>query len=103
MNRIYILLAALAIIGTITGGAYLKGRADGKSVERAAQQEAIDDLNADLREAQAELATLETQRLAEMEELNLEVDELRRLANEDPDADRPALGVGSVQRLNSLR
>ena len=103
MNRIYILLAALAIIGTITGGAYLKGRADGKSVERAAQQEAIDDLNADLQEAQAELATLETQRLAEMEELNLEVDELRRLANEDPDADRPALGTGSVQRLDSLR
>jgi len=72
-------------------------------VERAAQQEAINDLNADLRQAQAELAALEAQRLAEMEQLNLEVDELRRLANEDPDADRPALGVGSVQRLNTLR
>ena len=103
MNRIYVLLAALAIIGTITGSAYLKGRADGKSVARAAQQEAIDELNADLREAQAELAALEAQRLAEMEQLNLEVDELRRLANEDPDADRPALGAGSVQRLNTLR
>lgn len=103
MNRIYVLLAALAIIGTIIGSAYLKGRADGKSVERAAQQEVSNELNANLRKAQAALATLEAQRLAEMEQLNLEADKLRRLANENPDADRPALGAGSVQRLNSLR
>lgn len=103
MNRIYVLLAALAVIGTITGGAYLKGRADGRSVERAAQQEATDELNAELREVQQELAALEAQRLQEMEALNAEVDELRRLADEDPDADRPAIGTGSVQRLNSLR
>jgi len=102
MNRIYVLLAALAVIGTLTGGAYLKGRADGKSVERAAQQEAIDKLNAELRRRQAELDKLESQRLAEMEALNEEVEELRRQAHEDPDADRPALGTGSVQRLNSV-
>lgn len=103
MNRIYILLAALAVIGTITGSAYLKGRADGRAVEVAAQQEATDELNEELREVQAELAALEAQRLEEMEALNAEVDELRRLANEDPDADRPAIGTGSVQRLNSFR
>ncbi len=103
MNRIYVLLAALAVIGTITGSAYLKGRADGKSVERAAQQEATDELNRELREVQEELAALEAQRLAEVEELNQEVDELRRQAHEDPDADRPAIGTGSVQRLNALR
>lgn len=96
------MLAALAVIGTLTGGAYLKGRADGKSVERAAQQEAIDKLNAELRRRQAELDKLESQRLAEMEALNEEVEELRRQAHEDPDADRPALGTGSVQRLNSV-
>lgn len=103
MNRIYVLLAALAVIGTVTGGAYIKGLTDGKQAERTAQQEALDSLNADLKEAQRELAALEELRLAEMEELNLEVDELRRLANEDPDANRPALGIGSVQRLNSIR
>lgn len=103
MNRIYVLLAALAVIGTITGGAYLKGRADGRSVERAAQQEATDELNEELREVQQELAALEAQRLQEMEALTAEVEELRRMANEDPDADRPAIGTGSVQRLNSLR
>lgn len=103
MNRIYVLLAALAVIGTVTGGAYLKGRADGRSVEAAAQRKATEELNADLREAQAELAALEAQRLAEVEELSLEVDELRRLANEDPDADQPAIGTGSVQRLNAIR
>lgn len=101
--NVYVILAALAISGTALGGAYYKGNVDGKASEAAAQQEAIDDLNADLRKAQAELAALEAQRLAEMEELNLEVDELRRLANEDPDADRPALGAGSVQRLNTIR
>jgi uncharacterized coiled-coil protein SlyX len=103
MNRIYILLAALAVIGTITGAAYLKGRADGRAVELAERQEAIDELNRELREKQTELDELEQQRLAEMEALNEEVDELRRLANEDPDADRPAIGTGSVQRLNSIR
>lgn len=103
MNRIYTLLAALAVIGTLTGSAYLKGRTDGKSAEHAAQQEATNALNTHLREAQAELIALEAQRLADMERLNQEVDNLRRLANEDPDANRPAIGIGSVRRLNSVR
>lgn len=103
MNRIYVLLAALAVIGTITGGAYQKGRADGRSAEVAAQQEAIDELNRELREKQEKLAALEAQRLEEMEALSGQVEELRRQADEDPDADRPAIGTGSVQRLNALR
>lgn len=103
MSRFYILLAVLAVIGTMTGGAYLKGRADGRSAEREAQQDATDLLNAALREAQRQLDALEAERLAEMEELQATVDELRRQANEDPNADRPAIGTGSVQRLNSVR
>jgi len=103
MNRIYILLAALAVIGTLTGSAYLKGRADGQSAERLEQQEALDALNAELTTARQALVRLEVQRLKEMEDLNAEVDKLRREANEDPDADRPALGTGSVRRLNSIR
>jgi len=103
MNKFYTLLAALAVIGTMTGGAYLKGRADGRSAEREAQQGATDLLNAALREAQRQLDALEAERLAEMEELQATVDELRRQANEDPNANRPAIGTGSVQRLNSVR
>lgn len=103
MNRIYILLAALAVIGTLTGSAYLKGRADGRSVERELQQEATDALNVELRETQQRLADLEAQRLAEMAALEDEVEALRSEADEDPDADRPAIGTGSVRRLNTLR
>lgn len=103
MSRIYTLLGALAVIGFLLGAAYYKGTVDGKASEQAAQQEAIDELNEALREKQAELAALEAQRLADMEALEEQVDELRRLANEDPDADRPAIGTGSVQRLNALR
>lgn len=103
MNRIYTLLGALAVIGFLLGAAYYKGTVDGSVSERVAQREAIDELNEALREKQAELDALEAQRLAEMEALNEEVDELRRLANEDPDANRPAIGAGSVQRLNTIR
>lgn len=103
MNRIYILLAALAVIGALTGSAYLKGRADGRSVERELQQEATDALNVELRETQQRLADLEAQRLAEMAALEDEVEALRSEADEDPDADRPAIGTGSVRRLNTLR
>ena len=103
MNRIYTLLGALAVTGVLLGAVYYKGTIDGSTSEQAAQQEAIDELNEALRKKQAELAALEAQRLAEMEALDEEVDELRRLANEAPDADRPAISVGSVQRLNTVR
>lgn len=102
MNRIYVLLAALAMIGTITGAAYLKGRADGKAVERAAQLEVIQELNDALEQKESELAALEAQRLEEMQALEEEVDELRRLGYEDPNATRPAVGLDSVRRLNSI-
>lgn len=103
MSRIYILLAALAVTGTITSSAYLKGRADGRSAEVAAQRDAVAELNRELREKQKQLTALEAQRLKEMEALSGQVEELRRQADEDPDANRPAISTGSVQRLNALR
>ncbi len=102
MNRIYVLLGALAVIGTITGAAYLKGRSDGRWAERIVQLEAINDLNEQLAAKDQELADLEAARLEQMRLLEERVEELTEEARADANADRPALGVGSVHRLNSI-
>lgn len=103
MSRAYAYIAVLAIVGSALGAAYLKGRSDGRSVERAIQLERITELNDALDAKEEELAALEAERLEEMRALEEEVEELRRLANEDPDASRPAIGTDSVRRLNSVR
>ena len=36
-------LAVLLVLGLVSGASYVKGRADGKAVERAASQQEIDD------------------------------------------------------------
>lgn len=102
MTRIYVLLGALAVIGTLLGAAYLKGRSDGRWAERIVQLEAIDDLNQQLDAKDAELAALEAARLQQMRELEDRVEELRRQADEDPNADRPAFGADSMRRLNAI-
>lgn len=100
--RVYMFLGALAIIGTLLGGAYLKGRSDGRVVERTVQLERIQELNDQLSKRDAELAALERQRLEQMRELEDRVEELRRQADEDPNANRPAFGADSMRRLNAL-
>lgn len=102
MSRLYMLLGALAVIGTITGAAYLKGRSDGRWAERIVQLEAIQELNDALAEKDQELADLEAARLEQMRLLEERVEELTEEALADTNADRPAIGVGSVQRLNSI-
>lgn len=103
MSRIYVLLGALAVIGTLTGAAYLKGRSDGQWAERIVQLKAIEDLNLQLDAKTQELADLEAVRLEQMRELEDRVAELTEIAREDPHADRPSLSVDGVRRLNSLR
>ena len=103
MAKIYVLLGALAVIGTLIGAAYLKGRADGRWAERVVQLEAIEELNQQLDAKDAELAALEAARLEQMRELEDRVEELRRQADEDPNANRPALGADSMRRLNAVR
>lgn len=103
MSRIYLLLGALAVIGTLLGATYLKGRSDGRWAERAAQLEIIEELNQQLDARGAELAALEAVRLEQMRELEDRVEELRRQADEDPNADRPAFGADSMRRLNAVR
>ena len=102
MTRIYVLLGALAVIGTLVGAAYIKGRSDGRWAERIVQLEAIEELNEQLASKDRELAELEAARLEQMRLLEERVEELQEEAREDPNADRPAIGVGSVQRLNSI-
>ena len=102
MNRIYMLLAALAVIGTITGAAYFKGRTDGTVAEALRNAAAVEELNESLAEKDRELAALELARLEQMRLLEERVEELTEEANADVNATRPAIGVGSVQRLNSI-
>lgn len=102
MGRIYVLLGALAVVGTLTGAAYLKGRSDGVTAESLRNAEAVAELNQELADKDRELAALEAARLERERELEARVEELTEAANADPDADRPAIGVGSVQRLNAI-
>lgn len=102
MIRVYILLAALAVFGASLGGAYLKGRADGRAVAEAAAQEEVRELNEQLRLAEEAAREREQQRLAELEALEQSIEQLRREADADPDAARPAIGTGSVRRINSI-
>lgn len=102
MIRVYMFLGALAVIGTLLGATYLKGRSDGRVAERTVQLERIQELNDQLDAKNAELADLERQRLEQMRELEDRVEELRRQADEDPNADRPAFGADSMRRLNAV-
>jgi Tfp pilus assembly protein PilO len=102
VTRVYMLLGALAAIGVLLGAAYLKGLSDGRWAERVAQLEAIEELNQQLDAKDAELAALEAARLKQMRELEDRVEELRRQADEDPNADRPAFGPDSMRRLNAV-
>lgn len=102
MIRVYIFLAVLAALGASLGGAYIKGRADGRAVAEAAAQEQVRELNDQIRQVEENARQRELQRLAEMEQLEQSIIQLRRDADADPDAARPAIGTGSVRRINSV-
>lgn len=102
MARLYVYLAVLAIIGTLTGSAYLKGRTDGRWLERMVQVREVQKLNDALDKKDRELSRLEQDRLFRIRELEILTEELRRQADEDPNADRPAFGADSMRRLNAV-
>lgn len=102
MSRSYVLIAALVMISTIAGGAYFKGRTDGVNAEAARNLLKVQELNKQLADLDRQLAELETERLEREAELQRRVEELTEEANADPDATRPAIGAGSVRRLNSI-
>lgn len=102
MGKIYTLLAALAIMGTLIGAAYLKGRMDGTVAEALRNAAAVEELNQQLADKDQELTNLELARLEQMRLLEERVEGLTEEAREDVNATRPAIGVGSVYRLNSI-
>lgn len=102
MSRLYLALALLAVFGTAAGGAYLKGRSDGRAVEAAAGAREVQRLNEVIRVAGAAAREREAARLAEMERLEASIEQLRGEADEDPDAARPAVGSDSVRRINRV-
>jgi len=102
MSRLYLALALLAVFGTATGAAYLKGRSVGRAVDAEAAAGEVQRLNEVIRLAGEAARSREAARLAEMERLEATVEQLRGEADEDPDADRPAVGPDSVRRINSV-
>jgi phage terminase Nu1 subunit (DNA packaging protein) len=103
MARVYVLLGVLAVIGTMVTSAYIKGRWDGVAAEAARSAKAVQELNDRLRTTEEQARQRELKRLRELAELETTIDQLRRSANADPNASRPAIGLNSVQRLNSIR
>lgn len=102
MSRLYVILGALAVLGTITSGAYMKGRFDGKSAEASRNAEIVRELNEEIRQAELAAQEREQERLREVAEIQESIETLRRQADADPDADRRALNTGSVQRIGSV-
>lgn len=100
------ILAALLVVGAylyIRWDAYNDGVADTTLKYETAIQEERERIQ------QANQAALDAanSRIAELQRLlsarNAELLDLQREAAQDPDANRPAIGAGSVQRLNRVR
>jgi uncharacterized protein YlxW (UPF0749 family) len=102
MNNLYMGLILVAVTGTVLTTSYFKGRSDGAHAEKLRQIEAVQELNDRLRDRERELAELEAIRIEEARQLQNRIDNLMEEAREDPNADRPSIGVGSVLRLNSV-
>lgn len=110
-------VAALAVVAALWGVyAYI----DARGYERAAveykaeiaelKRQAVDALNKEVeRQAsvQNQAKAREAARIAEMqaanEDLQSQIQELQREADEDPSADVPVLGAPSVRRINKIR
>ena len=100
--NIYVTLAAMAVAGTLLGGAYYKGRVDGERAEILRNAADTQKLNDEILRYQREAATREEERLAEILRLESQIETLSEEANADPDADRTAVPTRSVRRINSV-
>jgi uncharacterized protein YlxW (UPF0749 family) len=111
-------LAGLLVALLLTVGAYACG--DHRGYQRAATAGAaqIATMQADLAAARAAeierqdavndaAKAAEARAIAKMQadnqSLQTQIEELQREADQDPDADKPALGSSSVQRINKIR
>jgi glycerol kinase len=97
-----LMLAAVVMVATAFGAAYMAGRSHGYDKHAAEVAEETRKLNERLdaatkraREAEADLSAVRMAlKQTEMERENE--------ARSDPDADSPGLGAGSLQRLDSI-
>jgi uncharacterized protein HemX len=111
--------AVIALLATgVVGAAYLYvdhrgyGRAELTYTAQIAQMKA-DAATARADEIERQSAVndaakaAEARRIAEIQAANqslqTQIEELQREADQDPDADRPALGADSVRRINQIR
>ena len=100
--NIYVTLAAMAVAGTLLGGAYYKGHVDGERAEILRNAADTQKLNDEILRYQREATIREQDRLAEVLLLEGQIETLSEEANADPDADRTAVPTRSVQRINSV-
>ena len=99
-------LAALGItmaLGVVGLRLYSWGHGDGVLQERGLAEAALAELNDRLELVNRDASKRESLRLTQMAELEQHIEELRSVIDADPDADRPAFGPDSVQRLNSVQ
>jgi uncharacterized protein YcfJ len=92
----YATLAAMTFVAAVIAGAYWKGWSDRGVREELRVERLISERRAQAARIAAQAETLVAVR-AERDRL---AEELENAALADHDADRPALGFGSVQRLN---
>jgi uncharacterized protein YlxW (UPF0749 family) len=115
-------LAAWAVIALLAVGAFgstyaygdhrgygrseLKYTAQIATMQQQAAQAALDELHRQSAANDAAKAA-EAAAIAEMQAANQslqnQIEELQREADQDPDADKPALGSSSVRRINKIR
>lgn len=99
MIRVYILIAAIAALGASHFWMYRQG----VSVSEARNLEAVLELNQQIAEKEQQLEIEEQARLRQVRRLMDQVEELGDQANEDVTADRPAISIDGVRRLNTVR
>lgn len=99
-NRTILLIAAALGFGWLYGEWQ---RDQGREACEIRQAEDTRDLNADLRRLEQKHRELTRVYEAMLDRNDALQSELDDAAREDPDADRPAFGPDSVQRLNQIR
>lgn len=95
-------LIGLGLVLSVVAGAYVTGRSHGFSAAETRHTAARLEMQERLHQAAQQLSMKERERLAALRQLDAIQRENQNDARQDPNADRPALGLDSVRRLNRL-
>ncbi len=102
MIRIYITLAVIIGIAFALIGSYVKGHSAGREAEALKQSRMVRTLNETIKLNEREAKERELARLQKIEYLETTLENLEEKANEDANADRPAISPEGVNRINTV-